>query len=130
LTLPVREGEEPWTEDEVAELLAELESDVARQRSQIEIVNSELAGLLRDGNDGAGRDPADIGSTNFERDQEMSIAANARELLDQSVDALQRISEGRFGVCANCGQPIGKGRLQAFPRAVLCVTCKQREERR
>ena len=32
--------------------------------------------------------------------------------------------------CESCGEPIGKARLQAFPRAVLCVTCKQREERR
>ena len=32
--------------------------------------------------------------------------------------------------CASCGQPIGKARLQAFPRATLCVACKQREERR
>lgn len=127
---PVRPGEDAWTEDEVAELVAELESDVARQRAQIAIVDSELAGLLRDGNDGAGRDPADVGSTNFERDQEMSIAANSRGVLDQSVEALHRIRDGRFGICASCGQPVGKGRLQAFPRAVLCVTCKQREERR
>jgi RNA polymerase-binding transcription factor len=33
-------------------------------------------------------------------------------------------------VCGSCGQPIGKARLQAFPRATLCVACKQREERR
>ncbi|MFA6577063.1 MAG: TraR/DksA C4-type zinc finger protein, partial [Nocardioides sp.] len=29
-----------------------------------------------------------------------------------------------------CGNPIGKMRLMAFPRATLCMTCKQREERR
>ena len=32
--------------------------------------------------------------------------------------------------CESCGQPIGKMRLMAFPRATLCLTCKQREERR
>ena len=32
--------------------------------------------------------------------------------------------------CENCGKPIGKARLEAFPRATMCVTCKQREERR
>ena len=37
---------------------------------------------------------------------------------------------GNYGICESCGQPIGKGRLQVFPRATLCVTCKQREERR
>ena len=87
-------------------------------------------GLLRDGNEGAGRDPADVGSANFERDAEMSLAKNAREMLDQSRLALRHIDQGAYGRCDNCGQPIGKGRLMAFPRATLCVTCKQREERR
>ena len=99
-------------------------------REQIEISTAELVGLLRDGSEGAGRDPADVGSANFERDAEMSLANNAREMLDQSRLALRHIELGTYGSCDNCGQPIGKGRLQAFPRATLCVTCKQREERR
>lgn len=129
-SLAVRPGEDPWTTEEVAEIRAELEAVIARQTEQIEIVNNELAGLLRDGNDGAGRDPADVGSTNFERDQEMSLAANVREMLDQSLEALRHIENGTYGVCDTCHEPIGKGRLQAFPRATLCVQCKQREERR
>lgn len=129
-SLPTRPGEDPWTADEVAEIRVELEAVIARQTQQIEIVNNQLAGLLRDGNDGAGRDPADVGSTNFERDQEMSLAANVREMLDQSLEALHHIELGTYGICDNCQEPIGKGRLQAFPRATLCVTCKQREERR
>jgi DnaK suppressor protein len=51
------------------------------------------------------------------------------ELVD--VDrALARIDDGTYGVCESCGNPIGKLRLMAFPRATLCMTCKQREERR
>ena len=60
----------------------------------------------------------------------MSIAANARDMLVQSERALARIAAGTYGVCESCGEAIGKARLQAFPRATLCVTCKQREERR
>ncbi|MBN9325656.1 MAG: TraR/DksA family transcriptional regulator, partial [Cellulomonas sp.] len=41
-----------------------------------------------------------------------------------------RIAAGTYGACESCGKPIGKARLQAFPRATLCVECKQREERR
>ena len=48
----------------------------------------------------------------------------------QAERALQRIDNGTYGVCESCGQPIGKARLQAFPRATLCVSCKQKEERR
>ncbi len=129
-SLPIRDGEDPWTLADVVTVRADLEADIIRQTEQIEIVNNELAGLLRDGNDGAGRDPADVGSTNFERDQEMSLAANAREMLEQSQEALKRIDAGTYGVCENCHEPIGKGRLQAYPRANLCVRCKQRQERR
>jgi DnaK suppressor protein len=128
--LPVRPGEDPWTEAELEEVRGALEEDVVRFQSQIEISTAELVGLLRDGNEGAGRDPADVGSANFERDAEMSLANNAREMLDQSRLALRHIEHGTYGSCDNCGQPIGKGRLQAFPRATLCVSCKQREERR
>lgn len=60
----------------------------------------------------------------------MSLAANAREMLDQIDLALHLIDTGQYGRCESCGQPIGKGRLQVFPRATMCVACKQREERR
>lgn len=129
-TLPVRDGEDPWTAEELGEVKAALDEDVVRFSEQIEISTAELVGLLRDGNEGAGRDPADVGSANFERDAEMSLANNAREMLDQSKLALRHIELGTYGSCDNCGKPIGKGRLQAFPRATLCVACKQREERR
>jgi DnaK suppressor protein len=129
-SLPVRPGEDPWTKAEINEVKQALIEDIARFESQIEISTAELVGLLRDGSEGAGRDPADVGSANFERDAEMSLANNAREMLDQSRLALRHIELGTYGSCDNCGQPIGKGRLQAFPRATLCVTCKQREERR
>ena len=41
-----------------------------------------------------------------------------------------RGNAGDVLVCERCGKPIGKLRLQAFPRATLCVSCKQLEERR
>jgi DnaK suppressor protein len=128
--MPVRPGEDPWTAEELDEVRAELESEMVRLADQIQISEHELVGLLRDGSEGAGRDPADVGSTNFERDHEISLANNARDLLDQTRSALRHIANGTYGVCDNCGKAIGKGRLQAFPRATLCVECKQREERR
>ncbi|HYU86748.1 MAG TPA: TraR/DksA C4-type zinc finger protein, partial [Kribbellaceae bacterium] len=129
-SLTVGAGESPWTAAELAELRGELEHDVAHLREEIHDAEEEIAGLLRDGGDGAGNDQADVGSTTFERDHEMSLANNAREMLMQTERALARIDDGSYGVCESCGNPIGKGRLQAFPRATLCVSCKEREERR
>lgn len=127
---PVRAGEDPWTGEELAGVQGELEAEIGRLAEQIQVSETELVGLLQDSSEGAGRDPADVGSTNFERDHEISLANNARELLDQTRLALRHISAGTYGVCDSCGGPIGKGRLQAFPRATLCMKCKQREERR
>ena len=78
----------------------------------------------------AGDDEADASSKLFEREHELAINNNTRELLEQTEHALDRIEAGTYGVCESCGKPIGKARLQAFPRATLCVACKQRQERR
>lgn len=128
--LPIQEGEKAWTEAEVTELRTELEGDVADLRAKLLKVDQELTLLLQEGNDGAGRDTADVGSNNFERDTEMTLSSNLRDMLDQTEHALERLDTGHYGVCESCGEPIGKGRLQAFPRATMCMSCKTREERR
>lgn len=129
-SLPVRDGEEPWTDEEIQEQREALAEELERLERKVAASDQELSDLLLQGNDGAGRDPADVGSSNFERDQELSLAQNAREMADQARLALHLFDEGNYGLCEVCGEPIGKGRLQAFPRATLCVACKQREERR
>lgn len=130
LRAPVAEGEEPWTDDELAEVREDLVFDIQRMKRAIATAEKGLERLFDDGTEGAGRDPADVGSTNFERDQEMSLVQNARDLLDQAQQALRLFDAGNYGWCEICGRPIGKDRLMVFPRATLCVSCKQREERR
>jgi DnaK suppressor protein len=128
--LVVLEQEDPWTKDELAEVRTQLRDDVQRLTAELAEGEQELAGLMRGSGEGAGNDQADVGSATFERDQEMTIVNNARDMLLQSEHALERIADGTYGVCENCGNPIGKHRLMAFPRATLCLSCKQREERR
>ncbi|MEY7979864.1 TraR/DksA family transcriptional regulator, partial [Streptomyces pilosus] len=128
--LAVRPGEEPWTTEEVEEARAELMSEVLRLREEITNSEQALAGLMRDSGDGAGDDDADTGTKNITREHELALAANAREMLSQFERALQRLDAGTYGLCENCGNPIGKARMQAFPRATLCVECKQKQERR
>ncbi|HEY9338426.1 TraR/DksA C4-type zinc finger protein [Kribbella sp. NPDC050459] len=129
-TFKVKPGEDPWTAAELAELRAELEGEVEHLKQEIRDAEQEIAGLFRDGSDGAGNDQADVGSTTLERYHELTLANNARDMLNQIEFALTRIDDGTYGVCENCGNAIGKGRLQAFPRATLCVSCKERQERR
>lgn len=125
----VREDESPWTAAELRAVKADLESEVVRLEEEIADAEVALADLIRDSGDGAGDDQADAGSKTFEREHEMSLANNARDLLLQAQHALARIQDGTYGMCESCGKPIGKYRLQAFPRATLCLVCKQAEER-
>ncbi|MCL1923340.1 MAG: TraR/DksA C4-type zinc finger protein [Propionibacteriaceae bacterium] len=128
--IPVAEGEDQWTPAELKEIRTQLQDEAQAFEQKYLAAQESLTQLLTEGSDMAGRDPADVGSSNFERDQEMSLVANARELFEQSEMSLRLFDEGNFGVCEVCGQAIGKIRLQAFPRATMCVGCKQRTERR
>ena len=128
--LPVRPGERRWTGSELSKLRDTLAAEAAELRTDIDRAESEIADRLGDAIGDAGDDEADVGAKAYEREHELALTHNARELLAQTERALTRIEEGTYGTCESCGEPIGKARLQAFPRATLCVTCKQREERR
>ena len=127
--LVVREDENPWTDKEIAEVRDELVADAARLRAEIADAESDIADLLKGAGEEGGEDTADTGAKAFEREHEMALAASHREILGQVERALRSIETSSYGVCESCGRPIGKARLQAFPRATLCLACKQRQER-
>lgn len=119
-----------WTVEELAEVRVDLVREIAERRADYERAMIELHALQQTSGDGAGDDQADAGSKTFEREQELSIANNRRDLLVQMERAMERLDKGTYGHCESCHEPIMKARLQAFPSATLCVRCKQREERR
>jgi DnaK suppressor protein len=126
----VRSGERRWTEAELGKVRDMLAAEAAALREDIDRSESDIASRLGDAVGDAGDDQADVGAKTYEREHELAMTHNARELLTQTERALERIDNGTYGTCQSCGEAIGKARLQAFPRAVLCVACKQREERR
>jgi DnaK suppressor protein len=128
--LPVRRGERRWTDSELAAVRDTLAAEAAELRADIARTETDIADRLGDAIGEAGDDQADVGAKAYEREHELALTHNPRELLAQTERALARIEEGTYGTCESCGEPIGKARLQAFPRAVRCVTCKQRQERR
>ena len=127
---PVPMGDDAWTKAELKAVRKELEEQAAELRGEIDTAEAQSESLKRDQSSEGSGDEADAGTKTFEREHEMSLANNSRDLLVQVERALGRIDAGTYGRCENCGNPIPKARLQAFPRATLCVTCKQREERR
>ncbi|MSW03893.1 MAG: molecular chaperone DnaK [Actinobacteria bacterium] len=123
-------GEAPWTAAELKSIRTDIAADLERLRRELAIVEAEMDDLIADSGEGAGDDQADSGTKTFEREHEMSLVINARDMVLQTERALERIDAKTYGYCEDCGAAIGKARLQVFPRATLCMICKQKEERR
>jgi RNA polymerase-binding transcription factor DksA len=128
--LVVSEGTENWSATELKSIRSELAKDLVRLKKELAEVESEMDALIEASGVGAGDDQADAGAKTFEREHEMSLVYNARDMVLQTERALERIDNKSYGRCEDCGNPIGKARLQVFPRATLCMICKQKEERR
>jgi len=124
------DGEAPWTAAELKAIRTEIAADLARLKKELAEVEAEMDELIADSGEGAGDDQADSGTKTFEREHEMSLVINARDMVLQTERALERIENKTYGNCEECGSAIGKARLQVFPRATLCMICKQKEERR
>ncbi|MCG1012090.1 TraR/DksA C4-type zinc finger protein [Tepidanaerobacter sp. GT38] len=72
--------------------------------------------------------PADLGAETFERAKDLGLKDNSKVLLMKVNHALDRISEGTYGICENCGKPISEERLKALPYTTLCIDCKKSAE--
>ncbi|MCW2882079.1 MAG: conjugal transfer protein TraR [Sphaerisporangium sp.] len=121
-------GDASWTDEEISGVRGRLQGEIEELNAEVARSESQIAS--GDISDSAGDDQADAGAKTYEREREIALTLNARDLVAQNERALARIDAGTYGVCESCHKPIGKERLQAFPRATLCVSCKQREERR
>ncbi|NBV11814.1 MAG: TraR/DksA family transcriptional regulator [Actinobacteria bacterium] len=126
----ISEGEESWSATELKAIRSDLAKDLVRLKKELEEIESEMDDLIEASGVGAGDDQADAGAKTFEREHEISLVYNARDMVLQTERALERIDNKSYGRCEDCGNAIGKARLQVFPRATLCMICKQKEERR
>ena len=122
----------PLTKKEVDELRERLRaerSDLQAQLNELEastfsVNQSDLSGEM-----GFDEEYADAGTATFERERDLSLVNNLRDLTERIDKALTKIDEGTYGLCDRCGKPIEKLRLKALPYANLCIKDKQAEER-
>lgn len=73
-------------------------------------------------------DPNDRATIESGRSFELRIRDRERKLLSKIEEALERVAEGEFGVCEDCGEDIGLKRLEARPVTTLCIDCKTIQE--
>lgn len=72
---------------------------------------------------------ADSGTYTFERERDLSLENNLRDLLAKIDAALAKIDKGTYGVCDRCAKEIDPARLKALPYANMCISCKKEEEK-
>jgi RNA polymerase-binding transcription factor DksA len=71
---------------------------------------------------------ADLGSDNYEQEFDLSVLESQGHTVLEIDEALERIENGTFGICEECGCVLRKGRLAAMPHARLCVRCASKVE--
>jgi RNA polymerase-binding protein DksA len=71
---------------------------------------------------------ADIGSDNFEQEFTLSLMETEGGTLERIESALERMEDGTYSECEECGSKIPKKRLDAIPYAAMCIKCASRLE--
>lgn len=75
-------------------------------------------------------DPNDRASLESDRNFTLRIRDRERKLISKIDKAMQRIEDGSFGICEECGCEISARRLEARPVTTLCIECKEEQERK
>lgn len=73
-------------------------------------------------------DPADRATAESDRAFTLRLRDRERKLIKKIQQAMQRIEDGEFGICQECGEEIGVARLKARPMTTLCIACKSKQE--
>ncbi len=73
-------------------------------------------------------DTGDKASSSYTKEFMFSRSNTDRQVLKLIQDAMERIEEGTYGECANCGKPVEPKRLEAVPWAPYCIACQELEE--
>jgi RNA polymerase-binding transcription factor len=121
------------TTQEIADLRTRLESERAELAAQLTTIEDQAFAATQSdmsGDVGVDDESADAGTATFEREKELSIEQNVRDLIQKIDRALKRIDDGTYGICERCGKPIEKARIKALPYVDLCIKDAQARSRR
>ena len=91
------------------------------------LVIEEFPGAIDD--DALPEDEGDVISPNEDREMRFAIRSMLVERANKLAEALDRLRDGEYGLCVDCGEPIAPARLHAIPEVTTCVRCQDRLER-
>ena len=121
------------TKKELDEFEARLRAERTELSEQLTTIEDQTFATTQSdlsGDVGVDDESADAGTATFEREKELSIEQNVRDLLQKIDRALKRIDAGTYGICERCGKPIEKARIKALPYVDLCIKDARAQSRR
>lgn len=113
------------TELDLPTIRQQLEKERSNLVDQLTEMGATESGDLRPDLD-MGESFADAGAVTAERTERLGVVDSLKHQLDDVDAALEKIEEGTYGICANCGNEIGAARLEARPASIHCIDCKSK----
>ena len=126
-------GKTAYSQKELDELRERLLAEQVKLQEQLATIEEQSFATSQSDISGEvsfDEENADAGTFTFERERDLSIENNVRDLLGKIDRALARMDDGTYGICSRCGKPIEKARLKALPYADLCIKDAQAQARR
>jgi DnaK suppressor protein len=106
------------------ELLLSEREEYTRKAEELKAEADALARETEPGDIQFDEEGGEGGTASIDREVDLVLSAQARAAVQEIDRALTKISQGTYGICESCNQPIPKARLKALPYAALCVQCK------
>ena len=108
--------------------LKKIEADLLKRKWELEQKLTEMS--KEQFSDGQVQDPGDQALTATMESLRMSLQDAEVEEYRGITKALERIKEGSYGICSDCGNPISEKRLKSFPGTMRCLACQENFEER
>jgi DnaK suppressor protein len=100
----------------------------AKQRELLDSYERDKAAGNASPDDGI-QDLADKAASAYSKELNFSLSDSERNLLMAIDEAFNRMRDGAYGTCTNCGNVIGEKRLQAVPWTAFCIDCQELQEK-
>jgi DnaK suppressor protein len=99
-----------------------------KQRELLDSFERDKAAGNNNADDGI-QDLADKAASAYSKELNFSLSDTERNLLMAIDEAFNRMKDGSYGTCTNCGTVIGEKRLQAVPWTSFCIDCQELQEK-